>query len=324
MTTYILRRLLQVPLLLLGIIVFSFVLIHLAPGDPIVALAGEYGDEAYYEQMRAKFGLDRPLLEQLAIYLVTLLGGDLGYSYTQGQPVLNVILSRAPTTLLLMLSAFTLSTTAGIGLGILAARRPRTATDVSITSLALFGYALPVFWLGQMMIFVFAVQLDWFPVQGLTSARERYTGLRLVLDVAHHLALPAIALAVHQVALVSRLVRAGILEEMAQQYVLAAQAKGASEHRVLLRHALRNALLPVVTVLGGQVGFLFAGAVLTESVFAWPGLGRLLLDATLARDYPILMGMFILISVTVILANLVTDLVYAFLDPRIDLGQRRS
>jgi len=317
MSQYLLRRLLQIPPMLLGIVVFMFVLVHIAPGDPIVALAGEYGDEAYYAQMRAKFGLDRPLPEQLARYLSTLLRGDLGYSYSQGQPVLQIILSRMPTTLLLMVTALTLATTVGIGLGALAARRPHSATDVSITALSLFGYALLVFWLAQMMIFVLAAQLDWFPTHGLTSARERYTGLRLVLDVAHHLALPATALALNNVALVTRLTRAGLLEALTQPYTLAARAKGVAERRVLLHHALRNALLPVVTVVGGQIGFLFAGAVLTESVFAWPGLGRLVLDATFARDYPVLLGMFLLISLTVILANLITDVTYAFLDPRI-------
>jgi peptide/nickel transport system permease protein len=157
-------------------------------------------------------------------------------------------------------------------------------------------------------------------VQGLTNARERYTGLRLALDVAYHLALPAAALATQQLALTSRLTRAGLLEALAQPYLLTARAKGLNETRALVRHALRNALLPVVTVLGGQVGFMFAGAVLTESVFAWPGLGRLLLDATLARDYPVLLGMLLLISAAVVVANLMTDLVYAFLDPRIQFA----
>ncbi len=318
MFPYLLRRLLQIPPLLLGIVVFTFVLIHLAPGDPIVALAGEYGDADYYAAMRAKFGLDRPLAEQLVVYLVALARGDLGYSYAHGQPVAQIILSRLPTTLLLMATALSLSTTVGLGLGVFAARQPHGATDAGVTALSLCGQTIPVFWLAQMMIFFLAVKLDWFPVHGLTSARERYTGLRLVLDIAHHLALPAVALAAHHLALVSRLTRAGMIEALAQPYALTARAKGATERRVLIRHALRNAVLPVVTVVGGQVGFLFAGAVLTESVFAWPGLGRLLLDATLARDYPILLGMLILISVSVILANLMTDLLYALLDPRIN------
>ena len=317
MLQYLLRRVLQVPLLLLGVVLFTFILIHIAPGDPIVALAGEYGNEAYYEEMRAKFGLDRPLGEQLAIYLKNLLQGDLGYSYTYGQPVARVILGRLPTTLLLMGTALLLATTIGIGLGVVAARRPDSALDTAITTLALLGYAVPVFWLAQVMIYFLAVQGGWFPVHGLTSTREQHAGLRLVVDVGHHLALPAAALAVQQIALVSRLTRAEMLEALAQPFILSARAKGLKERQVLMGHALRNALLPVVTIVGGRVGFLFAGAVLTETVFAWPGLGRLLLDATLARDYPILMGLFILIATSVILANLGTDFVYATLDARL-------
>jgi peptide/nickel transport system permease protein len=319
MSLYLFRRLLQVPLMLLGIVVFTFFLIHAAPGDPVVALAGEYGNQAYYDQMRAKFGLDRPLPEQLVTYLAAVARGDLGYSYSQGQPVMRIIMARVPTTLLLMLTAFAISTTAGIGLGLLAARRPHSVVDASVTAISLIGHAIPVFWLAQMLIFALAVQLGWFPVHGLVSPRARFTGWRLALDMAHHLVLPATALAVHHLAIISRLTRAGVLEALAQPYALAARAKGLTGRRVVLRHALRNALLPIVTVLGGQVGFMFAGAVLTESVFAWPGLGRLLLEATYARDYPILLGMFMLISAAVLLANLVTDLVYAGLDPRIHL-----
>jgi peptide/nickel transport system permease protein len=317
MTQYIFRRILQVPLLLFGVVVFTFILIHVAPGDPIVALAGEYGNAAYYEEMRAKFGLDRPIQEQLGVYLINLVQGDLGHSYTYGQPVVKVILDRTPTTLLLMITALILSTPLGIGLGMLAASRPRGLLDTAVTILLLSGYAIPVFWLAQLAIFGLALKGGWFPVQGLTNARERFTGLELAIDVAHHLALPASVLAVQQIALIGRLTRSEIIETISQPFILVAHAKGLRRRQVLFSHALRNALLPVVTVIGGRVGFLFAGAVLTETVFAWPGLGRLLLDATLARDYPILMGILILVSVTVIIANLLTDLVYAWLDPRI-------
>ena len=320
MSAYLLRRLLQLPPLLLGIIVFNFLLIHLAPGDPIVALAGEYGNEAYYEEMRAKFGLDRPLPEQLAVYLGQLLRGDLGHSYTRGQPVTEVILGRLPTTLLLMGTALLFATAIGIALGVLAAAAPHSPLDTFIVVMALVGYALPVFWLAQVLVFVFGLRLDWFPIHGLTSPRERYTGVRLALDVAHHLALPAAALGIQQVALITRLTRAEMLEVIGQPFIQAARAKGLPRRAVLAVHALRNALLPVVTIVGGRVGFLFAGAVLTETVFAWPGLGRLLLEATLARDYPLLMGLFILVSVTVLLANLLTDLVYGLMDPRIRYG----
>lgn len=317
MIPYLLRRLLQAPLLLLGVVIFTFILIHIAPGDPIVALAGEYGNEAYYEEMRAKFGLDRPLAEQLALYLQNLAQGELGYSYTFGQPVSQIIWGRLPTTLLLMGTALVLATTSGIALGLLAASRPDSALDAIITTLSLVGYAVPVFWIAQVMLYFLAVQGGWFPVHGLTSTREQYRGARLVVDVAHHLALPATALAMQQVALVTRLTRAEMLETLVQPFIRSARAKGLKERQVLVGHALRNALLPVVTIVGGRIGFLFAGAVLTETVFAWPGLGRLLLDATLARDYPVLMGLFILVATSVILANLVTDFIYATLDARI-------
>lgn len=317
MTQYLLRRLLQIPVLLFGIVIFTFILIHLAPGDPIVALAGEYGNAAYYEEMRAKFGLDRPLHEQLLTYLGNLARGDLGQSYTYGQPVVRVILDRTPTTLLLLGSALILGTPIGIGLGMLAASRPYGFVDTAVTIFLLAGYALPVFWLGQMMIFSLALQRGWFPVQGLTSVRENYTGWRLLLDIGHHLALPAIALATQQIALIGRLTRSEVIGIMGQPFILAAQAKGVRKSVIIRKHALKNALIPVVTVIGGRIGFLFAGAVLTETIFAWPGLGRLLLDATLARDYPILMGMLLLVSLTVVVANLLTDVVYAVLDPRI-------
>jgi len=317
MVSYLLRRLLQVPILLLGIVIFTFVLIHVAPGDPIVALAGEYGNEAYYEEMRAKFGLDRPLPEQLLTYLSNLARGDLGRSYTYGQPVMQVILDRTATTLLLVGVALILSSFMGVGLGLLAARWPRTLVDTAVTIILLIGYALPVFWLAQMMIYFLALKGGWFPIQGMTNARERNEGWALVVDVAHHLALPALALAVQQIALVGRLARSEMLEVLGQPFIVTARGKGLRGRQVFFSHALRNALLPIVTVIGGRIGFLIAGAVLTETVFAWPGLGRLLLEATQARDYPILMGMLLLVSVTVIIANLITDVVYVWLDPRI-------
>lgn len=317
MAQYLIRRVLQIPLLLLGVVVFTFILIHVAPGDPIVALAGEYGNAAYYEEMRAKFGLDRPLHEQLVTYLGNLAQGDLGHSYTYGQPVFQVILDRTPTTLLLMGSALLFGTPVGIGLGMVSASRPYSLMDTAVTILLLTGYALPVFWLAQMLIFSLALQGGWFPVQGLSSVRENYSGWRLVVDIGHHLALPAFALATQQIALVGRLTRSELIGTLKQPFILAARAKGLRQRAVLQKHALKNAMIPVVTVIGGRIGFLFAGAVLTETVFAWPGLGRLLLDATLARDYPILMGMLILVSMTVVVANLLTDVVYAILDPRI-------
>jgi ABC-type dipeptide/oligopeptide/nickel transport system permease component len=314
---YIARRLLQAVPLVLGVLVITFVLIHLAPGDPIYILAGEGGTEEYYAQMRALYGLDRPLYEQLMRYIYEVLRGDFGYSFSYQQPVFEVILGRLPATLLLMGTAILFSTLLGVLLGVISAWRPRSPLDHGIMVSTLAVYSMPVFWLGQLMIIVFAVGVEWFPVQGMVSVREEYTGLRYWLDVLHHLALPAITLGLLQLAQTARLTRTSVREVLQEDFVRTARAKGLPERAVLYRHALRNALLPIVTVLGGQIGVLLTGAALTETIFAWPGLGRLLLDATLSRDYPLLMAIFILVSATVIVANLITDLIYTLLDPRV-------
>ncbi len=319
MAGYILRRLLQAVPLVLGILVLTFVLIHLAPGDPIYALAGQSGDAAYYAEMRARLGLDRPLLEQLAIYLLNALHGDFGYSYTHSQPVLVVIAERIPATLLLMLPALGLSSVLGIWLGAQAAANQNQPADHAIVTGTLLGAALPPFWLGQMLVIVFAANLGLFPVQGMSTARGTPTGLTGALDVLYHLVLPVVTLATLQLTLVTRLTRSSLREALGEDYVRTGRAKGLSGLQVLLRHAFPNALLPVVTLVGTQFGTLLTGAVLTEIIFAWPGLGRLLYDATLARDYPLLMGVFLLASASVIAANLIVDVLYGWLDPRIRL-----
>lgn len=303
--------------LVLGASILTFVLIHLAPGDPIVALAGEDGDAEYYAMMRARFGLDRPLHERLLIYLARLAQGDLGFSYRHNQPALTVILEHLPATLLLMLPALALAIVLGLALGVLAADRAGGLTDAGVTATALLGHTVPVFWLAQLLLLGLALRLDLFPVQGMRTVRESYTGLRAGLDVLHHMALPVTALTVQYVAPIARVTRASLLENLRQAYMQTARAKGLPRRQVLLRHGLRNALLPVVTLIGGQVGFLFTGAVLTETVFAWPGLGRLLLSAMLNRNYAVITALFLLVAVAVILANLLTDLLYLWLDPRI-------
>lgn len=317
MTGYVVRRLLQAIPLFLGVIVLTFVLIHLAPGDPIYALAGETGDAAYYAEMRARFGLDRPLPDQLAVYVGNVLRGDLGQSYVQKQAVVPLVLSRVPATLLLTVTALVLATALGIALGAVAAARRGSWLDHTITAATIGVYGVPVFWLGQVLLIVLAAGLGWFPVQGMTTARTSATGLALVADVAHHLVLPALALGLQSLALVARVTRVGMREALGEEYVRTARAKGLSERLVASGHALPNALLPVVTVVGGHVGTLLAGAVLVEIIFAWPGLGRLLYDATATRDYPLLMAIFELVSLSVILANLATDLLYTALDPRV-------
>lgn len=315
---YLFRRLLYSVPLLVAAITIIFVLIHAAPGDPVDYLLGEAGgSQELVDRMKASMGLDKPLPVQFLRYVGAVLTGDLGVSVVSGAPVLTLILERFPATLLLMASQYTLSAIIGITLGVLSARKPDSLADNAITVFSLASFAVPVFWLGQMLILVFAYQLKWFPVQGMVNLRMGYTGFAHVLDVAHHLVLPVTTLTIYNLGLVLRLTRASVIQVLSQDFVKVARAKGLGERLVLFRHALPNALLPVVTVIGVEIPGLIAGAVLAETVFGWPGIGRLTLDAINARDYPLLMGIFIFISLFVILANLVVDLLYALLDPRI-------
>jgi peptide/nickel transport system permease protein len=313
---YLLRRLLQVVPVAAGIVLLAFVVIHTAPGDPVVALGGEHGDEAYYAFIRAKFGLDRPLPEQLLAYVTSVLRGDLGQSYVHGRPVAHVVVERLPATLLLMGTALALSSITGVGLGVLAARRADRPADLAVRAGALLAHATPSFWLAQLAAITLALGTGLFPVQGITDPRQAWTGWRYALDVLHHLALPALVLAAGELALTTRLTRTGVLEALGTDYARTARAKGLSE-RAVIRHALRNALLPVVTIIGGRAGMLFTGAVLVETVFAWPGLGQLMLSSILTRDIPVLLGLFVLVSLAVIAANMLTDVAYAWLDPRV-------
>ncbi len=314
---YLVRRLLQVPPAVIGILVIAFLLIHLAPGDPILALAGDNGDAAYYAEMQAKFGLDRSLPEQLGIFIANLLRFDLGLSYVQGRPAMAVVLERIPSTLLLTGSAVVFATVTGVALGVVAAAGAHGRRDLAINIGTLGLHATPSFWLGQLAILTLGLWVGWFPVSGMTDPRSSATGLALALDVGRHLLLPMLVLAATEIAVIARLTRSGILDELSRDYVRTARAKGLSEARVLSRHALRCALLPVVTVIGGRVGHLLAGAVLVEAVFGWPGVGRLLLSSVQARDIPIVLAVLLLIGSMVIIANVLTDLLYVRLDPRI-------
>jgi len=319
MTRYLVRRLLQTIPLLLAVLALTFVLVHVAPGDPVHILGGDGGDEAYYASMRAKFGLDRPLPEQFVIYIGSALHGDFGYSYVQRRPVFEVIADRVPATALLMLSALFLSTALGVLLGIVSARRLNRPPDHVITIATLVGGATPAFWLGQVLVLVFAAGLGWFPVQGMTSARGVAPGIDTVIDLVRHLVLPVTTLGFLQLALITRVTRSGLIDALREEYIRTAYAKGLRPTTIVWRHALRNVLLPIVTIIGSHFGTLLTGAVLTEIIFAWPGLGRLLFDATSSRDYPLLMAMFFVASVSVIVANLLTDIAYTALDPRVRL-----
>lgn len=316
---FILRRLLQVVPTLIGIVLIDFALIHLAPGDPVVALAGEHGDTQYYAFMRQRFGLDQPLPTQLATYFVRVATGDFGHSYVYGRSTVSVIMERVPATLLLTGTALLLAVIVAIPLGALAARRPHGAPDVGISAVALALYSAPAFWLGQIVILVVALQLGLAPVQGMSTAGSDAVGARHALDVMRHLALPALVLASQELGVLVRLSRGGLIDELTRDHIRTARAKGASERAVLLRHALPRAMLPAITVVGARAGHLLAGAVVVEVVFGWPGTGRLLLAALQTRDTPVLLGLFIVVSAAVVVVNLVTDLVYASIDPRIRL-----
>ena len=314
---YVVRRLLQVVPAVAAIILVTFVIVHAAPGDPVTTLGGEGGDEAYVADMRERYGLDRPLPEQLLVYAGNVFQGDLGRSVVRGQTVARLIGDRLPATLLLMATAMVLSTLGGVALGTLAANRPFGRFDLTVTTTSLVGYATPAFWLAHLGLLTLSFRLGLFPIQGMTDARTSPTGIAAVLDVAHHLALPAMVLAVSELALVTRLTRTSVLQEMGKDYVRTAAGFGSGRRRILARHALPNALLPVVTIIGTRFGTLVSGAVLVETVFAWPGLGQLLLSATRTRDYPLVLGLVLLVALSVVLANLVTDLAYARIDPRI-------
>jgi peptide/nickel transport system permease protein len=312
------RRMTHAVPLILGVVVMNFTLIHLAPGDPILALIGEFqASPEYVQSVRQQFGLERPLPVQLGLYLWNLLRGDFGFSFALKQPVLEIILDRVPATFLLMGVAILYATVCGALCGVISSRRQYSIADNAFTLVALIGYSMPVFWLGQILLILLGLQYPIFPAQGMESLRESYTGIARGLDILHHLVLPAFTLGLGYLAVDLRFTRSSMIEVMSQDYIRTARAKGLSERAVFYKHALRNALIPLVTITGLNFGFLLAGAVLTETVYAWPGLGRLMYDSIYARDYPVLMGMFVVISVMVILVNFVTDIAYSVLDPRI-------
>ncbi|MGQ0570545.1 MAG: ABC transporter permease [Armatimonadota bacterium] len=318
MAGYIARRLIQAVPVVLAVVILNFLIVHLAPGDPVNILVGEYGGTAEFrERVRHEYGLDQPVLTQLAVYLRRAFRGDLGYSLYFNQPVIHLILGRLPATMLLMASQLVFALAVGVSLGVAAARRPYSILDSASTAIALVGYSMPVFWSGLLFILLFSTTLGLLPSGGLHSSREQVAGLAVILDVGRHLILPAFTLGLVNLALYVRLTRASMLEVLSQDYVRTAWAKGLAERRVLRRHALRNALLPVVTITGIDLGRMIGGAVLTETVFTWPGVGTLTFTALQSRDYPVIVGTFMLVSIGVILANLFVDVMYGILDPRI-------
>jgi peptide/nickel transport system permease protein len=318
---YVAARLVKMVVVIFAIVVTNFLLIHAAPGDPASVIAGESGaaDPQFIAQLRQQFGLDKPLSTQLWIYVRGVASGDLGVSHRQQRPVADLILERLPATLLLTGTAFTFAIIVGVTLGALAARRVGHWADSVITILALGFYATPIFWVGLMLVLLFSVTLDWLPSFGMNTVGADLTGFAAAADTAKYLVLPSLTLGLFYMAVYARLTRASMLEVASQDFVRTARAKGVPEGRVQRSHILRNALLPVITFAGIQAGQLIGGSILVETVFAWPGIGRLAFDALLARDYQLLLGVFLCTSVLVVIFNLVTDLLYAVIDPRVDV-----
>lgn len=319
MRSYIIKRLLQMVPLIFGIICINFMIIHLAPGDPTLMLGGELtgAPPEYREKLMQELGLNEPLWVQLLIYIKTVLRGDLGYSFVYRSSVLGLILERVPNTLILILSSMMFSIPLGIFLGVNAARKPYSLLDNITTTISLLGYSIPNFWLGIILILIFSLHFGFFPVQGMGTVGAEMNWIESFVDLLRHLTLPMIVLGTSQLAIYTRLMRTSMLEVLDQDYILTARAKGCDENQILYDHALRNALLPTVTVIGLNLGFVLTGSVLTETVFAWPGIGRLMYDAIFIRDYPVLLGIFTLISICVVIATFLTDITYAVLDPRI-------
>jgi ABC-type dipeptide/oligopeptide/nickel transport system permease component len=300
---FLARRLVLTVPVLLGVATLVFSLIHLIPGDPAQAMLGEAASQQDVAELRVRLGLDRPLFEQYVSFLSGAVRGDLGTSFRTGRPVVPQIVERLPATAELAAAAMLVALLVSIPLGIAAAVWRGTIVDHSAMVLALSGISIPNFWLGPLLAIVFAIELGWLPVSG------RGTAANLIL--------PAVSLGAALAAILARMTRATLLEELRGQYVLAARARGVSRTRAVLRHAFRNSLIPVVTLIGLQFGAVLTGAVITETIFAWPGIGRLLIQSIGFRDYPLVQGCILLIAVTYVGVNLLTDLVYGVLDPRI-------
>jgi peptide/nickel transport system permease protein len=327
MTRYIIKRLLTIIPVLLGISMLVFAFIRLIPGDIATSMLGERATPERVQALRTELGLDRPLYEQYIIYAGKVVRGDLGKSIMRGDPVTQDLLRRFPATVELALAAILVALIVGIPAGVISAVRRNSFFDNASRLVALAGVSMPIFWLGLMLSWVFGVMLHWLPTGGrltvtLAVAPVDFFGHTFrtnsyILDSLLHLVLPAVALGTIPMAIIARMTRSSMLEVMNQDYIRTASSKGLTERMVVTRHALKNALLPVVTVVGLQVGRLFSGAILTETIFGWPGIGSWLYDAIVARDFPIVQGTTMFIATIFVLANLLVDVLYAVLDPRI-------
>lgn len=318
---FLVQRAFKAVLVILCVIALNFALIRAAPGDPATILAGEAGavDAGFVERIRQDYGLDKPLPVQLLTYMKQVLNFDLGQSYRENRPVQDIVLEKLPATLLLTLSAFAFSVVVGVALGIAAARRAGSFMDTLITAGSLVFFAMPLFWIGLLAILVFSMKLGWLPPYGMSTVGADLTGWEAALDVARHLVMPAVTLGLFYVAIYTRVTRAAAVEVMNQDFVKTARAKGVPEGRVWRRHIVRNSVLPVITFVSLQAGHIMGGSVLIETVFAWPGVGRLAFDALFQRDYNLLLAVFFVSSVMVVTFNLLADVLYTIADPRIEL-----
>ncbi len=307
---YLVKRLIGIFLTVIGVITILFILLHAIPGDPARVIAGLMASEEDVERIRHQLGLDQPIYIQYFTYLYRLLTLDLGISARTQAPVIDEVMARLPNTIILAVVSLVMSIVIGIPLGILAALRRNTAIDMAVTGASLIGVSMPVYWTGLLLISLFAVKLRWLPAGGYGSWK--------------HIIMPSITLSLYLIAFVMRMTKSSVLDVLNQDYVKMAISKGLKRREVLWRHVLRNALIPVVTITGLQFGNLLGGAVLTETIFAWPGMGRLIVDSIFSRDYPVVQGAIFIFALLFAFVNLAVDIIYTIIDPRIRLGGRRS
>jgi ABC-type dipeptide/oligopeptide/nickel transport system permease component len=317
MIGFIVRRLIALIPVLIGISFIAFFLLQLVPGDPALALLGPMARPEDLAALRTALGLDQPILVQYLRWMGRVLQGDLGVSIQLRSPVLPILIERFGNTLILTVAAVLISTVIGVAAGVISATRQFSFFDRASMIFALFGNSMPAFWLGLMAILIFSLNLGWFPAAGMWPI----TGPRTIWTLLHHLTLPAVTLGIAAAAVTARITRSSMLEVIRQDYVRTARAKGLQERTVVLGHALKNALLPVLTVVGVQFGFLLGGAVLTETVFSWPGIGLALYNAISVRDFPMVQGGVLLVATAFVLVNLGVDLLYALIDPRIEYSE---
>ncbi len=325
-TTYILNRVLQGIAIIFVILIINFLIVNLAPGNPIVFMGGEVAlmNKEYVEALKERWGLDKPLHIRLAIYLANVLRGDLGYSYRYLEPVSQLILERLGVTLLLTITSTLIAFAIGTGSAILAVRRLGGKLDTFLTTVSMVFWSIPMFWLGIILMLIFSVRLHLLPASGMISVKHLEKGIGYYLDILRHAILPITTLTLGLFPAYFKLARDTMITQLSEDYVTTFKAVGLPDGRIVYRHVFRNAILPSITLLGLQLGYSFAGAALIEVVFGWPGIGRLLLDAVYTRDYPVILGIFFLVSSTVVAANIVIDLLYAVLDPRIRYVRART